>query len=216
MANAVSTLLLVRAAEEVGAQIVYVSTDLVFNGGQGRFKEDDLTLPVNHYGVTKLEGEMAVGDAAVPSAVVRTSIIYGPRMFPHLNSFSDKVIESLHAGAQVTAFTDQCRCPIPAWNLANVLLEIAERKLTGIFHAACPEPSTRYEFACKIADVFALNKSLIIPKTMDEVPAVALRPKTLVLDTSTTSTRLSTHLLGFEEGILDLKRRMGGQVPSVP
>ena len=208
LANTQSTQNVVSAAEAVGAHIVYVSTDLIFPGGDHAFKVDDQPLPQNYYGMTKLAGESAVREAKTGWAIVRTSIIYGPRKFPHLNSFSDRVIEVLRAGESITAFTDQTRCPIPAWNLADVCLEIAERRLTGIFHAVCPQPSTRYEFAVKVAGVFGLNARLIQPTTMDDVPAVAFRPKTLILDTSSTARALNTPLLGFEEGILALKRRI--------
>jgi dTDP-4-dehydrorhamnose reductase len=207
-ANIVATCNLVRAAEEVGARFVYVSTDLVFRGGDHAYKPDDQPLPPNYYGMTKLAGESAVAESAVPWAIARTSVIYGPRKFAHLNSFSDKVIESLRAGKTMAAFTDQTRCPIPAWNLADACLEIAERELTGIFHAVCPEPSTRYEFAVKVANVFGLDERLTVPTSMDDVPALAFRPPILILDTTSTAEALNTKLLGFEEGIMGLKERM--------
>ena len=208
LANTLSASNIVRAAEAVGARIVYVSTDLVYQGGDRAYKPDDQPLPPNYYGMTKLAGEEAVKDSSVPWAVVRTSIIYGPRKFPHLNSFSDRIIESLRDGKTMAAFTDQTRCPIPAWNLADVCLEIAERGLTGIFHAVCPQPMTRYEFAVKVANVFGLDAGLVLPTTMDQVPSLAYRPPILILDTASTSAALNTRLLGFQEGIMGLKERM--------
>ena len=208
LANQLSTCNIAKAAEEVGAHLVYISTDLVFPGSDHAYKEENQPVPPNYYGMTKLAGERAVMDSSGGWAVVRTSIIYGPRMFPHLNSFSDKVIGSLRSGKSMTAFTDQRRCPIPAWNLADVLLEIADRRLTGIFHAVCPESSTRYEFAVKVAETFGLDASFIQPVTMDQVPSAgAFRPKTLILDTTSTQARLNTRLLGFEEGIRGLLNR---------
>lgn len=202
--NVVGTDSMLRAAESVGAHFVHVSTDLVFSGEHSPCFEGDRLSPPNYYGLTKAAAEAAVLASETSAGIVRTSIIYGPRMFPNLNSFTDKIIESLRAGKPMTAFTDQRRCPIPAWNLADVLLEIAERRLTGIFHAVCPESSTRYEFALKVAEAFGLDTSLIVPATMDQVPSAAYRPATLILDTTSTQSRLSTRLLGFEEGITAL------------
>jgi len=199
---------LLRAAECVRAHFVHISTDLVFNGEHSPYSEGDRLSPPNYYALTKAAAETAVYSADTGAAIVRTSIIYGPRMFPHLNSFSDKIVESLSAGKSMTAFTDQRRCPIPAWNLADVLLEIAERRLTGIFHAVCPESSSRYEFAVKVAEAFGLDASLIIPATMDQVPSVAHRPETLILDTTATRSCLTTRLLGFEEGIGELRSKV--------
>ena len=192
---------LLRAAECVHAHFIHISTDLVFSGEHSPYSEGDLLSPPNYYGLTKAAAEAAVLASETTYAIVRTSIIFGPRMFPNLNSFSDKIIESLRSGKPMTAFTDQRRCPIPAWNLADVLLEIADRKLTGIFHAVCPESSARYEFAVNIAETFGLDTSLIHPATMDQFPSIAYRPRDLILDTSATQVRLSTRLLGFEEGI---------------
>ncbi len=206
-ANVIGTDNLLRSAECVHAHFVHVSTDLVFSGEHNPYSEGDLLSPPNYYGLTKAAAEAAVLAAGTETAIVRTSIIYGPRMSAHLNSFSDKIIESLRAGKPMTAFTDQRRSPIPARNLADVLLEIADRRLTGIFHAVCPESSARYDFAVKVAETFGLDASLIRPATMDQFPSAAFRPHTIILDTSATQARLSTRLLGFEEGIMALLQR---------
>ena len=196
---------LVRAAETIGAHFVHVSTDLVFNGEHNPYPEGDRLSPPNYYGLTKAAAEAAVLASDADAAIVRTPIIYGPRMFPNLNSFSDTIIHSLKTGKPMSAFSDQRRCPTPAWNLADVLLEIAERRLTGIFHAVCPESSTRYEFAVKLAETLGLDASLIRPATMGQSPAVAFRPHDLILDTSCTQARLETRLLGLQEGIAILR-----------
>ena len=205
--NVLGTDNLLRAAECVHAHFVHISTDLVFSGEHSPYSEGDILSPPNYYGLTKAAAEAAVLASEIETAIVRASIIFGPRIFPNLNSFSDKIVETLRAGKPMTAFTDQRRSPIPAWNLADVLLEIAELRLTGVFHAVCPESSTRYEFAVKVAETFGLDASLIRPATMDQLPSVAFRPSTLILDTSNTQARLSTRLLGFEEGITGLLQR---------
>jgi dTDP-4-dehydrorhamnose reductase len=72
----------------------------------------------------------------------------------------------------------------------------------------CPEPSTRFQFARRVAREFGLDESLIAPIYMDENPSIAPRPKALVLDTISSQRRLKTRFLGFEEGIIELKKRM--------
>jgi len=206
--NTLGTRNIISAAESIGAHLVHLSTDLVFDGERNPYKTDAPHCPVNYYGETKALAEDAVFASGLDWAIVRTSIIYGPRMFPFLNSFSDRVIESLRAGKPMTAFTDQRRSPIPAWNLADACLEMAERRLTGIYHAACPSPSSRYEFALKIAEVFGLDAGVIEPISMDNVEAPARRPKTLALDTISTQAALNAHLLAFEEGVLELRKHM--------
>ncbi len=207
LANVLSAQNVFSAAERVGAHIVHVSTDLVFDGECNPYKTDDTPGPVNYYALTKLAAEVALFASSATWAIARTSIIFGPRKFPFLASFSDNVIDSLRAGKMVNAFEDQVRAPIPAWNLADVLLELAERQLKGIYHAVCPESCTRLEFAQKVAEVFGLDASLLNPTAMDNVHTPARRPKALVLDTHSTQAALNTRLLGFKEGVLELLNR---------
>jgi dTDP-4-dehydrorhamnose reductase len=209
--NALGAQHIASAAKSVGAHLVHVSTDLVFDGEKNPYKTDAPYSPVNYYALTKVAAEAAVLAAESYSAIVRTTIIYGPRVFPFLESFSDKVIENLRAGKPMSAFTDQRRSPIPAWNLADACLEIAERRLPGVYHAACPESSTRYEFAVRVAEVFGLDARLIKPISMAEVQTLAFRPRDLILDTASTQAALRTHLLAFEEGILELRNRQDAE-----
>jgi dTDP-4-dehydrorhamnose reductase len=206
--NVLGTYNMVRAAEKVSAHFIQISTDMVFSGEKNPLRTDDQIAPPNYYGLTKAAAEAAVNASSTSTAIVRTSVIYGPRKFPHLDSFSDKVIENLRNGQPMQAYIDQTRPAVPAWNLAEVLLEIAERRLTGTFHAVCPEPSTRLQFAKRIAREFGFDESLLSPIYMDETTSNAGRPKILVLDTISTQRALNTRLLGFEEGIRALKERM--------
>lgn len=206
--NTLGALNVASAAESAGAHFIQISTDLVFRGESAPYQVQDTISPVNYYGMTKASAEVGIYGSGAKWAIVRTTVIYGPRKFPSLASFSDKVIESLRAGKTLSAYVDQYRPAVPVWNLADAILEIAERRVEGIYHVVCPELSSRHQFACKVAEVFGLDQSLIQPIYMDETPAIAPRPKMLVLDTISTSRVLNTHLLGFEEGILELKRRM--------
>lgn len=205
--NVTGTVNVKAACEEVGCHLIFVSTDLVFSGEHNPYSEVDLLSPPNYYGLTKVAGETAVYTADTSWAIARTSTIYGPRMFPHLNSYSDKVIEALQAGRKVPSFTDQRRCAVLVWNVADVLLEIAGRRLSGIFHAVAPDSCTRYEFALKIAEVFGLDPEFIDACSQYSVEAAAYRPETIILDTTSTAEALNTRLIGWEEGIQELFSR---------
>ncbi|MDI6828042.1 MAG: SDR family oxidoreductase, partial [Armatimonadota bacterium] len=173
--NVIGTFNVLCAAEKIGAHFIHISTDTIFNGEKNPYKENDPPTPPNYYGLTKAAAEAAVMASSTSWAIVRTSIIFGPRKFPFQESFSDKVIDALKAGKKISAYVDQYRCPIPAWNLADACLEIAERRLTGIFHIECPNVVSRLEWALKIAEVFGLPASLIEPIYMDSSPGIAKR-----------------------------------------
>lgn len=206
--NVLGTYNIASAASKYGVHLVHISTDMVFYGEDEAFKDDAPVKPSNYYGMTKASAEAAVQAVVPQAAILRTTVIYGPRMFENLLSFSDNIINSLKDGREVKAFIDQYRSPIPAWNLADVSLEIAERRLSGIFQAVCPDLVTRFQFAEKIAEVFGLNADLIIPISMDDVQAIARRPKVLTLDILHATQVLGTRLLTFDEGIAELKQRM--------
>jgi dTDP-4-dehydrorhamnose reductase len=208
--NVLGTHNVVSAVALLNAHLVHISTDTIFDGERGVIAPNSFPCPINFYGATKAAAEAAVLASEVSWAIVRTSIIYGPRMFPWLDSFSDKIIETLRAGKTFGAFIDQYRQPIPVWNLAEAIIEIASRRLSGIYHIACPEVSSRFQFARKVAEVFSLNPELVEPLYMDEVHTLARRPKILVLDTTKTQHVLETPLLSFEQGIYQLLARMNG------
>jgi dTDP-4-dehydrorhamnose reductase len=121
------------AAERVGARLVHVSTDLVFDGEQGApYSEDDEPRPVTAYGQAKLEAE-----AFARGLVVRTSLLYG-RPGPQ---------EALAARPGATFYADEIRCPTRVDDLATALLELAGTDVAGVLHVAGPDAVSRYDFA---------------------------------------------------------------------
>ncbi|HZT45060.1 MAG TPA: sugar nucleotide-binding protein [Gaiellaceae bacterium] len=126
-----------NAAERIGARLVHMSTDLVFDGDDGApYSEADEPRPVTAYGAAKAEAETLVGDDAL---VVRTSILYGKR--------EPGPQERLAARDDVTFFSDEIRCPTLVTELAAALLDLAALDVTGPLHVAAPEAVSRQTFA---------------------------------------------------------------------
>jgi len=167
-------------ARKLNSFLIYISSDYVFNGSKGMYKEDDKTNPVNYYGYTKLLGEKYCQDFCI----ARTCVIYGAKPASGKVNFALWLINKLEKGENVRIITDQYITPTLNTNLAKMLLEIAERKITGIFHLAGATRVSRFEFAKEIARVFGLDESLIIPSRMDEINWIAKRPRDSSLDAS--------------------------------
>jgi dTDP-4-dehydrorhamnose reductase len=160
---------------------IYISTDYVFPGDRGLYREDDLPGPVNFYGLTKLLGEEAV--LARGGWVVRTSGVYG--VAGGKKSFPEAVVERLGRGEPVAAVVDQWYSPTYAGHLAEAvaeLLEMGERP--QVLHVAGPRLS-RLEFALAVAEAFRLPKDLVKPAYMAEMRWAARRPRDSSLDAST-------------------------------
>jgi dTDP-4-dehydrorhamnose reductase len=195
--NVEGTKRIAEIANELGAFLVYVSTDYVFSGDKGMYKEKDESNPVNYYGYTKLLGEEYC------DCIARPCVIYGTKPASGKVNFVLWLIDKLRKGEEVKIVTDQYVTPTLNTNLAKMLLEVAERELKGIFHLAGATRVSRYEFALRIADKFGLDGSLIIPSSMTEMKWVASRPKDSSLDTS----KASRYLL--KEKPYDLNKALG-------
>ena len=159
---------------------LYISTDYVFPGDKGLYRETDIPNPVNFYGLTKLLGEEAV--LSNNGWVVRTSGVYG--VHGGKVSFPETVVYKLSRGEVVNALIDQWYSPTYSGLLASAIVELLElNDRPPILHIAGPRLS-RYEFALAIADAFNLPKELIKPITSENINWIAKRPKDSSLDSS--------------------------------
>jgi dTDP-4-dehydrorhamnose reductase len=129
-----------RAAAAIGARLVQISTDVVFDGEKGApYVEEDEPTPLTDYGRAKADAERAVLEACPEALAVRTSLLYGgERPGPQ---------EQLAADPAATFFTDEVRCPIQVGDLAAALLELVELDVSGVLHVAGADPLSRAEFA---------------------------------------------------------------------
>lgn len=177
--NTVATRELAKAAYRVGARLIYLSTDYVFDGSRGMYKESDSPRPVNYYGLSKLLGEEAV--LAVGGAVVRVAWIYG--LGPGKVNFGKSVVEKLSRGEEVKAIVDQWGSPTLNTLIGEVMARLVDREFEGVLHAAGPRLS-RFEFAMAIAKFFGFQTSLVKPISVRDLNYRAQRPRDSSLDSS--------------------------------
>jgi dTDP-4-dehydrorhamnose reductase len=136
---------LARAAVAVGARVVQVSTDYVFDGTATRpYVESDPTAPLSAYGRTKLAGEHEVLDASPDHAVVRTAWLFGAG---GANFVATMLTLAAGGRDEIAVVTDQVGCPTFTGHLAEKLLEVAAERRAGILHAAAAGHCSRNEFA---------------------------------------------------------------------
>ena len=202
--NTVGTKIIAEACRKVGAKIVYVSTDYVFNGEKGFYKEEDKPHPINYYGLTKLRGENYVMKLCEDHVIARTSVLYGwHRWKPNFVTWT---ITSLKTGRRITVVNDHFNSPTLADNLAEAILEVIEKDLIGLYHISGRERINRFEFALKIAKNFDLDSSLIKPIKMDQLKVwVAKRPRDSSLCVNKIQKELKVKLLNVEEGLCTMR-----------
>ena len=182
-ANVEATKHVAIASASIDSHLTYVSTDYVFDGEKGLYSEEDQPKPISYYGYTKLKGEEFVREHAKEWCIARASVIYGWGL-KHKQNFATWLINNLNQGKEVKVLKDQYVSPTLNTNLAQMLLEIAERRITGTLHTAGATRISRHEFALKLAEAFNLNINLIKPAKMNEMPWRAKRPKDSSLNVS--------------------------------
>jgi len=200
--NARGTKVLAQAAKKVDAFLVYISTDYVFDGLKGMYKEEDAPNPISHYGYTKLLGEKYA------DCVARTCVIYGSKPASGKINFALWVWEKLQKGEEIRIVTDQYVSPTLNTNLAGMLLEAGEQRREGIYHLAGATGISRYDFACTIADVFGLERSLIIPAKMADLSWKARRPMDSSMDVSKAARLLSEKPWDIDKSLRTLKEEI--------
>jgi len=200
--NTEGTRRVAEIAKEMGAFLVYVSTDYVFSGDKGMYKEEDEPNPIDYYGYTKLSGEKYC------DCIARPCVIYGAKPASGKINFALWLINKLRNKEEVKIVIDQLVTPTLNTNLAKMLLEIAGRRLKGIFHLAGATRVSRYDFALRIADKFELEGDLIIPSRMEEMKWIASRPKDSSLDTSKASRYLKEKPYDLDKALVVLKEEI--------
>ena len=185
--------------------VVYISTDYVFDGEKGRYLEEDQPNPVNYYGQTKLTGEEHVKKLCERYVIMRTSVLYGTH--PTKLNFATWTVTSLLEKRPLAIVEDHFNSPTLASNLARAALEIVEKELWGVYHAAGTERISRYGFALKIAEVFNLDVSLVKPIRMSELKTwTAKRPKDSSLRVDKIRRKIDVELLDVTRGLLEMKK----------
>ena len=172
-----------RAAAVVGARLVHVSTDVVFDGRLGRaYREDDPPSPCTDYGRSKAEAERLVAAADTEALLVRTSLIYGGPG----HELSKHEVAALDPNA--VFYTDEIRSPVQVGDLADALLELVETDLAGPLHVAGADDLSRADFA-----------GLVARGAVSRASAPPDRPLDCALDSGRARSMLRTRLRGARE-----------------
>lgn len=174
--NALGVRFLADACRRVGAHLVHVSTDYVFDGAKGSpYHEWDEPNPLSVYARTKLGGEREAGPAAT---VVRTSWVFSR----YGRNFVQTVLDRAASGEPLRIIDDQVGGPTDAASLAVVLRRLAVDRAPGLFHATNAGSSTRFQQAREILTAAGLDPARVEPISSAELPWVAARPACTVLD----------------------------------
>lgn len=193
------------ACARARARLVFISTDLVFDGEKPWSAESERPNPRSVYGRLKLEAEEAALAAAPGAVVLRVSSMYGRPLGGRAMTV-DEQIEALSKGRPVSAFTDQWRTSTDADQLAEVVGRILDRpEITGLFHWGGADRVTRFEAARILCGVFGFDPGLVRPARAAERTFAAPRPRDTSLDSRKLAGLLGIAPRPLAEGFAALK-----------
>ena len=172
-----------EACKTVKCKLIYISTDYVFDGeGEDPWRPDEIRFdPLNHYGNTKLEGEIAIREIIDKYFIVRIAWVFGM----HGNNFVKTMLKLGQTHDTIRVVNDQIGTPTYTRDLARLLVDMAETEKYGYYHATNEGGYISwYDFACEIFNITGINTE-VIPVTTEEYGlSIARRPLNSRLDKS--------------------------------
>jgi dTDP-4-dehydrorhamnose reductase len=200
------------AARTAGAQLIHMSSDVIFDGESTQpYTEDVLPAPIIPYGTAKADAEHFVATAHPEAAIVRTSLIYG---FAPIDRHTQFILDIAEGRNPAQLFRDEYRCPIFVGDLAAALLELASTNYRGIIHIAGTECLSRYEMGCLLTAFHGYDPARLSSGLSAEQDT--RRPRNCQLDVQRARTQLQTPLRGIRDVLAEQRRPEAAHNPTTP
>jgi dTDP-4-dehydrorhamnose reductase len=188
-------------SEKIEAHLIHLSTDFIFDGIKGNYKETDFPNPLSYYGVSKLKSEEVLINSKISYTILRTILVFGKVYDMSRSNIVLWVKSMLEKGKEITIVDDQFRSPTYVEDLALACKIAMDKKAKGIFNISSNELLSVYEIVQQIADVFHLDKKLIKPISTSSLNQTAPRPAKTGFDLSKTNRVLEFYPESFKESL---------------
>lgn len=197
--NALGARNLAKVCEKIGAKLIHVSTDYVFEGeGTVPYCEYDVPNPVSVYGKTKLLGEKYIQQFCSKYFILRTAWLYGYNG----NNFVKTIMKAAKERGHLDVVNDQRGNPTNAEDLAYHILKVALTEEYGIYHCTGKGECSWYDFACKIVE-FAEIDCTVSPVTSEQYKRAAKRPTFSSLDNMMIRCTVGDEMREWEEALFE-------------
>ncbi len=202
---------LIKASEQNNVHLIHLSTDFVFDGESGPYKEIDQPNPLSYYGQSKYEAEKLLQESNIKCSIARTIIVYGITENMSRSNIILWAKEALEKGNPLTIVDDQFRSPTLAEDLAEGCWLIAQKGKTGIYHLSGKDVMSIIELVYSVADFYQLDKTIITPIKSSSLNQAAKRPpKTgFILDKAVND--LGYNPCSFKEGLQILDKQLSAE-----
>jgi len=195
-------------ADEINAHVIHISTDFIFDGVKGNYKETDTPNPISYYGLSKLKSEEVLTNSNINFTILRTILVYGKVFDMSRSNIVLWVKQMLEEEKEITIVDDQFRTPTYVVDLAMACKISMDKKATGIFNISSSKLMSVFEIAQEIAEVFNLDKSLLKPISTSTLNQTASRPAKTGFDLSKTNKELGLCPKTFKEDLQKFKETL--------
>lgn len=196
------------ACEKFNSHLIHISTDFIFDGENGPYREDDVANPLSYYGLSKWKSEQLLQQSNCKWAILRTIILYGTAENLQRNNIVLWGRQALKDGQELNIIDDQFRSPTLAEDLAEACRLVIKKQAIGVYNASGKDQMSIYEMVERMADFYKCDKSQINRISSSTLNQKAKRPpKTgFILDKSKKELGYKPH--SFEEGLTLLEKQL--------
>jgi len=210
--NVLGTQIVMEALKDLPlTKVIYISSDLVYDGKKGNYSETDPVNPLNYYGLTKLKGEIEALKRET-TLVLRTNI-FGWNIQKKL-SLAEWIISELSCGHTIQGFNDVIFSSIYTFELARIIDLALKKNLAGIYNSASSTSISKYEFGLQVAGLFGLDEKLIHSISIDQASLKAKRAKNISLLVNKLTKDLGIKLPSIKECLQEFYQDSSHQIST--
>jgi len=192
----------VRVANRHRCKVVFLSSEYVFDGVSGPYDETAVPKPLSVYGWQKLAAEHYIAAFALDWLIVRTTVVFSWES--QGKNFVYRLRDTLERGERIEVPDDQLSSPTYAPDLVRAMTALVAQDEHGVFHVAGPRVVSRYDFAIAAAEVFGLDRRLIVPVKTAQLKQAARRPLNAGLIVDKVQRVLGRSMLDFRDGLQEM------------
>ena len=202
--NVTASRILAEEAEALGSNMVFISTDALFSGQRGNYREEDPLEPFSVYGETKALGEEAVRATTANHLIVRTNFFGWSETGK--KSILEFFVNSLRQGRAIHGYPDFVVTSIYVQSLIQAIWDLTELGASGTVHVVSDDARSKYDFGQLVAQTFGLPSDLIAPLSSESADHLTSRSRDLSLNTDKVAQLLGYRLPTQAEGIAQAAR----------
>ena len=196
---------------DIGAHLIHVSTDFIFDGNDGPYKEDDIPCPLSYYGQSKLDSENILKSHKCKWTILRTIVLFGVAKNLTKSNIVLWAKEQLENSKVINIIDDEFRAPTLADDLAYACIYSAKNKVFGVYHTSGKDIMSIYDMVISIANYFNLDKNLVNRISSKELSQVAKRPKKTGFVLEKAKQQLNYHPKSFNDSLLYIEEQLNNQ-----